>query len=308
MINNIDELIEKANSIEDEERLSYVLNYFLNNIEYDYACLLASGYVRENISEIGGYVTEINPFKTGEIDGYNDSYCISIKIVGESNMLNEIHNIYMNSKDKQSFFINLRDYLTNELKKHVTNIDVVNKNIDNLMTKIENDMQKHAIINNTYYASYNAKTVFCNYIIHKKENFPEIIENGILKKGICDTFSNYLNDLLPKIGINTVKIIGKSELAHAWNAVIVNNKLKSIDLTRAVFIRDGFKGIPEDQKSTDWLISDFKDVFKMQETRTIESISNGPKLDQVITKDNYDEEKLIDIVLDALNNNSKKIN
>ena len=60
------------------------------------------------------------------------------------------------------------------------------------------------------------------------------------------------------------------------------------DLTRAVFIRDGFLGIPSEQKCEDWLYSDLKDIFEMQKTRSITKI-DGKELPHVINGQNYDE-------------------
>ncbi|MDD5826285.1 MAG: hypothetical protein PUD25_00750, partial [Bacilli bacterium] len=43
MISNVDQLIEQANLIENEtERVIFVMNYFLQNVKYDY------GYLKES--------------------------------------------------------------------------------------------------------------------------------------------------------------------------------------------------------------------------------------------------------------------
>lgn len=44
MINNIDELLVQANEIEDiEVRTKFIINYFLENVQYNYAYLFAKG-------------------------------------------------------------------------------------------------------------------------------------------------------------------------------------------------------------------------------------------------------------------------
>ena len=51
MISNVDQLIEQANLIENEtERVIFVMNYFLQNVKYDYGYLLADGYMQGTIS------------------------------------------------------------------------------------------------------------------------------------------------------------------------------------------------------------------------------------------------------------------
>lgn len=98
-------------------------------------------------------------------------------------------------------------------------------------------------------------------------------------------------------------------MGNNWIAAIIDDELKSIDLTRAIFIRDGLRGIPSEQKSSDWLIANFEDTFKMQKTRTITSVGvdeNGPiLLPEIINISNYDEDYLKRIVLNQCKKKSR---
>ena len=82
-------------------------------------------------------------------------------------------------------------------------------------------------------------------------------------------------------------------------------------MTRALFVKDGYKGIPPEQRSSDWLIADFKDTFDMQKTRSINAVgideTGEPiKLPQVINGDNYDEKELIEYVINQFKKNKSK--
>ena len=325
MIDNIDQLIERANQIESEsERIQFVLDYFFNNVQYDYAYLVADGYMQETISELYPFDNTkdlvLNPFKKGKItiplngipQEFNDSYCLSYRISkGESKLLNRIIELSENCNgDKDYFIIKLEELLIEELKSHLDNSLLVSSNISRLISKIQKDMSYGRVIqagDEQFFITSDIKKVLLNYILEPNKHFPPKIENGLIKSGVCQHYADFFQEFLPKIGINAIRIDGTSELGHAWIAAIIDGELKSIDLTRAVFIRDGFKNIPTEQKSFDWLIADFEDTFKMQNTRTITSVGideNGPiMLPEVINGNNFDSELLKNLVMERSSKN-----
>lgn len=329
MIENVEQLIEKANLIESEsERVKFVMDYFLDTVQYDYAYLVADGYMQETISELYPFDGEKdivpNPFKKGKItipingetQEFNDSFCFTLRISkGESQLLNKIVELSNNCNGDINVFISeLFKILSDTLKEHLNNDEIVKLNISNLVSKIKQNMNPGRIIktsNEQYFVSYDIKNVLLNYMLEPNKYFPPTEENGLLKKGVCQHFANYLQEFLPKIGIDAVRIDGTSELGHAWIATIIDGKLKSIDLTRALFVKDGFKGIPPEQRSSDWLIADFKDTFNMQKTRSINAVGIDEKgepikLPQVINGDNYNEEKLMEYVINQCKKNKRK--
>ena len=331
MFNNVDELIEKANLIDnDEERLRYVLNYFLETVQYDYAYLLIGGFLHDEIEVIQTGEGERNVpivvpniFKKGKVTltrngekiDFDDSYCTTWKIAkGKSKLLEKIvDKAQQCSGDQEKFLICLSKIFEDELKKHLEKEELVLYHVNKIMENVRNEW-RNGIISNVgekkYIVCPDIKKVLLTFVGYCKKYFPCIIENGLMKSGVCENFSDYFVNLLPKIGIDTVKISGTSELKHAWNAVILDGKLKSIDLTRALFIRDGYKGIPENQKSSDWLIADFKDTFKMQKTRTITGVGTdekgeSKKLDEIIDGSNYNKDKLRELVMQEIHNKTK---
>ena len=124
---------------------------------------------------------------------------------------------------------------------------------------------------------------------------PVSISSIATRQGISERYLEQLMTLLKKAGIEAHGVEGTSELGHAW--VIVNSEdgYKSIDLTRAVFIRDGFLGIPEEQTSQDWLYTDMRRMFEMQGARTITKIDNIA-LPSSITSDNFNEQDFIELM------------
>ena len=327
MIENIEQLIEQANQIKSEsERVKFIMNYFLISVKYDYAYLIADGYMQGTISELYPFDNTkdivLNPFKKGKItipingepQEFDDSFCLTTRISkGESKLMDKIIELSQTCNgDIDYFFIKLQELLNEELKLHLDNSEIVNLNISNLISKIKKDMGIGRIIKtNTgqYFITNDIKRVLLSYMVDPNKYFPPKIEDGILKAGVCQHYADYLQELLPKIGISAVRIDGTSELGHAWIAAIIDGNLKSIDLTRAIFIRDGFKGIPPEQKSTDWLIADFEDTFKMQKTRTISAVGYDEgkpiSLPQIINGSNYDMASLREIVINQCEKNKE---
>lgn len=286
MIDNVEQLIEKANLIDsEEERVKFIMNYFLSSVEYDYSYLLAKGYMQGTISEIGRRDLTVNPFKTGSISmkingeqkDYDDSYVFEQKpSVGESTLYDRILKLKEDMKgNKEGFYIKLQELLEQELLLHLGNEEIVKKEISSLIGKIQAQMRTGIIHTSpkgeSYFIANDISRVLSLFLLDSqgKYYFPVVVENGLLKRGVCQHYADYLADFFPKIGIEAHRIDGTSELGHAWIAVKVDGKYKSIDLTRAIFIRDGFKGIPKEQTSDMWLLCDFEDGFAMQSTRTI---------------------------------------
>ena len=316
MIDNVEQLIEEANKLDNQqERLIFVMNYFLNTVQYDYAYLLIKGYMQETISEVAPFSADsdiiVNPFKKGnvtyKINGeekqFDDSMCTTTRISqGKSEMLEKIDELTQKSNgDIEYFFTQLKELLSNELLKHLDNGELVQENVERVIANIRKSMVAGRIVDK-YFVGKDIKGILIDYLLEPNKYMPPVIENGLLKRGVCQHYANYLADLLQKIGINAKRVDGTSEMGHAWVAAIVDGKLKSIDLTRAIFIRDHFVGIPADQKSSDWLISTFEDGFKMQSTRTITGVGvdeqgNELSLPSVMNGNNFDEKEIIDLIL-----------
>lgn len=291
MINNIDELLVQANEIEDiEERTKFIINYFLENVQYNYAYLFAKGYAQGTIFGVSNnFGLAINKTRA---DG-DEEYCLTRSISqGESKIFNDILQLRdRNNGNYNQFIEELRSYITTELSSHLENENIVSQSVQIVIQKIEQGLREKKKVNfkgNEYNMNYDISKVLIDFLLEPKKYFPPEFDNGLITNGVCEDYTDYLVTILKKVGIEAHAIEGTSELGHAWVIIKVEDEYKSIDLTRAIFIRDGFLGIPKEQTSEDWMYSNLEDIFKMQETRSIIKI-DGKELPNVINGQNYNE-------------------
>ncbi len=230
----------------------------------------------------------------------DEKYSLTRSIMeGESRIFNDILQIRdENSGKYRNFIENLRIYITQELSSHIGNENIVSQSVEAVIKQIEQGLrekEKVRIKGMNILMNYDISKVLIDFLIEGKKYFPPEFYNGILTNGVCEDYKDYLVPLFQKIGIEAHGIGGTSELNHSWVIVKVGNDYKSIDLTRAVFIRDGFLGIPAEQTSQDWLYSDLKNIFKMQSTRTITKIDDI-ELEKAITPENFDEQYFVELM------------
>ncbi len=321
MISNVEQLIEEANKIENEtERLIFVMNYFLETVQYDYSYLFVVLYLRDRISkvDIKGPNVSVNPFSKGQVilningeeKSFSDLLCLTAEVVeGQSMLLDEIVSMSHNSDgDVEKFFTKLSELLTRELAKHIGDSEVVKMNVELMISRLRESMKGYRLESGMvdgkkidYCLTADIKRILIQHILYPNEYMPPVIENGLLKRGVCQHYADYLAHLLPQIGIPAKRVDGFSLSGHAWIAAMVDGQLKSIDLTRAIFVRDHYIGIPEDQKSSDWLIADFEDTFVMQPTRKITGVGmdesgNSIPLPYAMTGENFNKELIISLL------------
>ncbi len=307
MIDNVEDLLAEAEKMQDiEARIKFIMNYFLENVKYNYAYLFARGYAQGTISGVSNDLKIAMNKTRAECD---EKFAFTRSITqGESQIFNNILRIRdENSENYNEFIQKLKGYITSELQNHLENENLVAENVDDVMKKIEKGLRKKTKFNfkgNEYEANDDISKVLIDFLLEPKKYFPPEFNNGLIINGVCEDYTDYLVPLLKKAGIEAYGVDGTSELGHAWIIVKDGEKYKSVDLTRAVFIRDGFLGIPPEQTSEDWLYSDLKDIFNMQNTRSITGIDKKV-LPHVINGQNYDEvsfrrmmdEKIVDSTL-----------
>ena len=315
MVNSREELIKEANQLKSEqEKVSFIMNYFLNTVEYDYRYLLIKGYIQESIEEIAPFNMEEdlieNPFKkeklllklNGEERPFDDSYITTTRVSrGYSKLLEEIDTLEKTSQTEEEFYDQLKRLLEQELEKHIDNKMIIEESIEKIIFDLK-ERKRWGRITSKYFIGKDCKSILIENMLEPDKYMPPLIENSLLKKGVCKHYAAYLNDLLKEIGIKSVIISGTSELGHAWIGAMINDELKSIDLTRAVFIRDHFKNIPRNQTEEDWLIADFQDTFRMQPTRTITGLRKEEDEKEYILKEqmdrnNFDESMIRNYIL-----------
>ena len=316
---SIEKLIDESNQYEtDAERVEHILSWFYQTIEYNYAYLFAA-MMQEDIN---GVMEVVN----SKIANGKTTYYFDGKVSGSSKLYDEIVSTYENTGS-------IKKIVQNTLQGHIDNEDIVRKETQVFCEMVDDDLNNPK--DSTHYIQYlsingrinealqlidfcekendlrlkrSISSVLIDYIgdenIHRK--MPPVIENGILKRGVCRDYADYFADLFNKLGITSYRINGTSELEHAWVAAKIDGKWKSIDVVRAVFIRDKYKGIPSDQKASDWLINDFEKCFEMQPTRKIKSIvKNGETvyLPSELSTNNFEQSIFIDFLE---RNNTKK--
>lgn len=330
---NVEQLINDAILISDEkERLQFVLEYFYKTVEYDYSYLFVKGYTQGNISMFNNKYDYIdNPLKKGSIKlsidnqetTYDDS--ISRRIVpvkGKSELFDKIVLAPNNSEGDYSKYISkIKEIYRNAINEHLGNQKITEETINKIISVIEANKRVgilKEINGERYFIADDISVLLCKIMIEPEKYFPPVIENGLLKSGVCQHFADYLTDLLPKVGLRAVRIDGTSVMGHAWNAVSVNGEYVSVDLTRAIFIRDNWIGIPKEQKYSDWLISDFADTFAMQPTRSIKEIGKDENnkmipIPKIINSETYDKKILFGLLKSSpqkqpiIENNNHKI-
>ena len=291
-MDNIDELISKANQIQSaDERTRFIMNYFLENVRYNYAYLFAKGYAQGTISGVSNnFGIAMNKTQT---DGDEEFSLTRSVLQGESRIFNDILQIRdQNSGDYSKFIAELRAYITGELSSHIGNEAIVSQSAETVIQKIEEGLRqkkKVTIKGNEYDMNYDISKVLIDFLLEAKKYFPPEFDNGLITNGVCEDYTDYLVPILQRAGIEAHSVEGTSELRHAWVIVSSDDGYKSVDLTRAVFIRDGFLSIPAEQTSQDWLYTDLRKMFQMQGTRTITKIDNIA-LPSSITPDNFDEQ------------------
>ena len=291
MINSEEELISQAKEIPDiESRIKFIMNYFLDNVQYDYSQLFLYSKCMGTMSAFSlDLYLQKNKIRA---EGDGEISLVRKVIEGESRIFNDIIALRdKNSGNYAGFIEALKDYLTIEFSSILENNDLVVKNVELALEKIQQRLREKTIgkiDDKEIEMNYDISTVLTDFMIDYKKYFVPEFHNGLITKGVCRDYTEYIIPILQKSGIEAHKIIGKSEYPHAWIIAKVGDKYKSIDLTRAVAIRDHAKGIPEEQRSEDWILSDIEDTFKMQETRSIKSI-DGKQLPNEINGQNYDE-------------------
>ncbi len=292
MINNVEELLKEAEKITDKEnKVKFIMNYFLENVKYNYAYLFAKGYAGGDITAVSNqYGIAFNKTR----DNGDQEFALTQKVIeGNSRIFEDILKLRDDNSGKyEEFIAQLREYITRELNKHLENDIIVSETVNTLMQRIMADLKKTQKINyngEEFLINYDISKVLIDYFLNPNEHFPAEFNNGLIVNGVCQNYADYLVPLLQKAGIEAHRVDGTSEMGHAWVIAKVGDEYKSIDLTRAVFIRDGFLGIPKEQKSEDWLYSNVEDIFRMQETRRITEI-DGKLLPNIINAQNFNDE------------------
>lgn len=297
MINSREELLEQANKISNqEERVKFIMNYFLQTANFNYAYLLVSYTIPDDTKiSLGNLIAN----KSGDPESTDVVW--SSTFDKTSKHLDGIMKIKENCNGNlEEFTTQLRNYLEEETKGLVDNDKKAKETAQEFTQKIITDMRKTQVVDfdgTPVPLSKDITRVLAEYRLNLNKAFPKEIENGLIKKAVCNQFSTYLIPLLREAGIDVFEVQGTSDTGHSWIIAKIGDDYKSLDLTRAIERRDGATSIPKEQTSEDWLYADIEKMFEMQSTRTITNIDGIElKKENTITSENFEYERFKAIV------------
>lgn len=298
-INSYYRFIEIMKSLNEEEKYQFLYNYFYQNVDYNYYEWLY-GFLSYGIDAFKPqyieYKGELNPKHEymllcciEDTKTYNDDSIYEVESDDEI-PLNEI--IKLRQQADLKSLSSIRDY-----KRKVTKLleedffyDIENEEVKKELHEIFKRYILDPSLIPTKYDHY--KVIYdITWMIYKsfKEKFANgdaEYHNGLIKKGVCRHYANFIKKVLDDLNIPSLDVIGASGLFHEWNIVMIDNELKVIDITREIHLRNK---LTDEYNKGDWYLISIDEMFRLEPDRDIREI-NGISLEPYITKDNYQEQ------------------
>ena len=214
----------------DIEKYRVIYDYIVDNVNYDYGTLYNS-VAHACLSTISREV-----YKSGLIKEYAARIDNYSKLSGYERMT-RLLNYIINGKRRNNLIEELKknkvEYENNNM---ITMASVANRRIEQATN---DDLLKKAI-----FLIEKAKLYFKkkdNY--YKNNNIPkgDMFESGY---GVCRNFSDNFKDLCGKFNLPCEIVIGQilsngNMLSHEWNAIVVDNEIKFVDISGAIHSKDG---------------------------------------------------------------------
>ena len=301
------EFIKIMNKLTNEEKFVYLYNYFINNVTYNYFEWLYGflGYgisgIKPNFIDYKGDLSKkdanIVLCVVDDIERYqtnNDELIVLEEII----KLRKKH--ILNNHSSINHYKNQVAILMDELFfKQIQDKELYSK----LFKIFKEDILDKSFVPEIYADYYMMYDI--SYLIYKSfwDNYlngdPEY-KKGLIKKGVCRHYSEFINNVLNDLNIKSIDVMGKSNLFHSWNMILVDDDIKFIDITREIYLRDKLNDY--NFNKGDWYLIDIEEMFKLEPNRDIREINNE-KLETIITKYNYKEN--MNVIYNALNKNIK---
>lgn len=105
---------------------------------------------------------------------------------------------------------------------------------------------------------------------------PQRYENGLLKIGVCNTYSSFIEKVCKDINISVKKVGGKTPFGHSWVMIDDGDGFKHYDVTYSINVRDKYNGWEKKSSFNDWLGINQRRLLELQPERTIETIDRKP--------------------------------
>lgn len=262
------DLIEEAKKIEPtEKRIEFIMGYFKDNLKYNYMVLLFDISIKRNIRVNGD---SIQPEPGSFMD-------IAMQLC------------HTYSEDYQGFISELKLATKEELKKYIQDEGEIERNSDKFIDFVE----EHIGTADTAEKKVPDKLHFFGQLGLHSFNFDSIIdENGILREGVCQDFSDYLVAIMREAGIedvHTISDLSPSNVEHTWMVAKIGDSFKTMDMNAITSIRDKKTGLDSELTMEDWMHMDLGDLFIHSPHCIITNI-DGIRLSEQITADNYTPE------------------
>lgn len=101
-------------------------------------------------------------------------------------------------------------------------------------------------------------------------------ENGIIIKGVCADFSEFIKKTCDELNVPCDTITGTTPISHVWNLINTGDGFKHYDLTYAIYARDEFDGWDK-ANPNDFLGITTEKLLELHPNRTIDSIHTSEK-------------------------------
>ena len=178
MINSREELLEQANKISNqEERVKFIMNYFLQTANFNYAYLLVS-YTIPDGTKIS--LNDLVANKSGDPESTDVVWASTFDKT--SKYLDGIIKIRENCNGNfEEFTTQLRNYLEEEAKGLVDNDQKAKETAQDFTQKIITDMRNTQVVDfdgTPVPLSKDITRVLAEYRLNLNKSFPEKMENG----------------------------------------------------------------------------------------------------------------------------------
>lgn len=280
-IENYEELLEVARNLDtDEQKVFLLCNYFMANVSYNYA--------------------------------YLEAIRIDKKSTGMEKMVQDIDTKYnaYNAEERQTAKQELEQKMRQDMKDRYKDEGVAEKQLKAFLDAIDKyygtivpaQPERKVMIFGKECGVINAtpeRAIALVESIRKLKNEDtevlnhRVIENGLLKQGVCAEFAPYVKKYFNDLGISCEVIQGQGTVDHVWNLVEVNGQARHLDLTNAIFIRDGYGENPTNAIPENWFMATTKEIFKMQSCRKIEKIGEDRPKQEIIAENFIEYEQFI---------------
>lgn len=246
-----DELINFARLHEsDIEKLRVLQEYFLENVTYD--------YLQDIAMTINDEDNELNNFEAGK----------RINLISKEekeNILGEFekklgNNFHFSQKDRERLLLSLG--------------------------KVEQPTQSTTQL---FGKTYTINNPGCDGslfdCIRKVANLDsEVLENGLIKYGVCRNFANFTKRFCSDLGVKCHYVTSSDN--HAFNIIEIDEEKRIFDFTRMIGIRDDFHNFTG-QEINDWFNMSFQKMFEYKPSRKITEIDGKNLYQKPISKDTY---------------------